>query len=178
MEANENRTALETRFSEIYAAHANALLRFCWFRLFNRGEAKDAIQEVFLRYWRYLVAGEDVKNDRALLYKIARNLVIDTNARRVPQSLDELVDQGFEPADDSCGRMVDFLDGLRAMKSLETLDDASREALTMRFVQGLSSREIGEITGDSEGAVNVRVHRALKKLRGLCQPPNPKELGS
>lgn len=163
----------EQRFSEAYASHANAILRFCWFRLFDRREAKDAVQEVFLRYWRYLAEEREIRNDRAFLYKVAGNLVIDVNARRVPQSLEALAEAGFDPADESHSRMVEFLDGLRSMQLLDQLEPIARQTLMLRYVDGLSSREIGEVTGDSEGAVNVRIHRSIKKLRALAESPAP-----
>jgi len=53
---------------------------------------------------------------------------------------------------------------------LQKLPDAYREALSLRYIEGLSPQEIGKIVGESENAVSVRIHRGLKKLKELLQP--------
>jgi RNA polymerase sigma factor (sigma-70 family) len=54
-----------------------------------------------------------------------------------------------------------------ALRAVGALDDPSREALLMRYVEGLSPKEIAELTGESANAVSVRLNRAIKKVRTL-----------
>jgi hypothetical protein len=50
---------------------------------------------------------------------------------------------------------------------LARLNDADRTAITLRFLQGLSMREVAEQMGTSEAAANKRVTRAVEKLRDM-----------
>lgn len=52
---------------------------------------------------------------------------------------------------------------------LNTLPSGQREALVMTKIQGLSVNEAAAATGLSEGAVKLRVHRAMKALRRLAR---------
>jgi len=54
-----------------------------------------------------------------------------------------------------------------ALRIVGELDDSSREALLLRFVEGLSPREIGRLSGESANVISVRLNRAIKKVRSL-----------
>jgi RNA polymerase sigma-70 factor (ECF subfamily) len=50
------------------------------------------------------------------------------------------------------------------------LKEADREVLVLRHLEGLSARDAGAVLGISEGAVNVRQLRALRRLKALLGP--------
>src|SRR3989344_5220124 len=88
----------EMEFIKSYDAYADAIFRHCYFRLYDREEAKDAVQETFLRAWNYSKKNK-IDNMRALLYRIARNIVADKWRKKKMSSLDELLENWFEPSD-------------------------------------------------------------------------------
>lgn len=97
----------------------------------------------------------------AWLYRIARNEIVQAYRRdrlRTPlldwQVLDEQAAPGLNGRDDA----------LHAAFAL--LPDADREVLTLRFFEDLNSAEVAEVLSVSVSAVYVRVHRALRRLRG------------
>lgn len=53
----------------------------------------------------------------------------------------------------------------KLMNALETLSEESREAIRLRYIEGLPSREIATRLGKSDGAVRVLLTRALNRLR-------------
>ncbi len=55
----------------------------------------------------------------------------------------------------------------RVHASLARLDPGDRDLLVMRHLEGMTAAEVGAILGIGEGAVRVRLVRALKRLRGL-----------
>ncbi len=127
--------------------------------------------------------GEVVREIRPFLYKTLHNLIIDEyrRYRRMKSvSLEAMVqnDEGggdiesLMPPDESntLEAAIDRFEGGRALKALKQLPDTYREVLVMRYVDGLSPKEIGEAIGESENAVSVRVHRGLKKLKTLLEP--------
>jgi RNA polymerase sigma-70 factor, ECF subfamily len=159
---------LEEEFLAAYDAYADAIFRHCYYRLFDRERAKDVMQDTFVRTWEYLQKGEKVDNIRALLYRIANNLIIDYVRKKKESSLDAMQEDGFDPAtDDDMARTAERLDGAQAIEALQRLDDVHREVLVLRYVNGLQPAEIAEITGETANTVSVRIHRGLGKLRIL-----------
>lgn len=155
----------EKQFLEAFDEFADAIFRFCYFKLGGDRElARDIAQETFLRTWEYLTLGKEVKMIRALLYKVARNLIIDHFRKKKAVSLEELALKGFEPSYDASG-IKNFAEAAEVLKALGNLEPAYREILVLRYVDDLSPGEIAAILGESENAVSVRIHRGLKKAR-------------
>jgi len=65
---------------------------------------------------------------------------------------------------------IDRFEGARALEALKLLPDAYKEVLILRYVDGLSPKEIAQSLDENENAVSVRVHRGLKKLKELLEP--------
>src|SRR3989338_1839112 len=66
-------------FIRAYDLYIDQLYRFIYFKVGNREEAEDLASSVFLKTWNYILENslKDQKTLKALLYKIARNLIID-----------------------------------------------------------------------------------------------------
>jgi RNA polymerase sigma-70 factor (ECF subfamily) len=58
----------------------------------------------------------------------------------------------------------------RLMEALAQLPEEQREALRMRYVEGLPSKQIAEALGKSDGAVRVMLTRSLNRLQQLLGP--------
>ncbi len=162
----------QNSFLEAYNTHSNALFRFCYFRLNDQELAIDVMQESFTKAW--VVASRNclpITNIKALLYKIAGNLVIDEyrrRGRREPtSSLDHLRDEGFDPSFNDTNAQADIIDGTDAMKLISKIREPYGEAVFMRYVQDLSLEEISVITGETQNTISVRVHRGIQILRKL-----------
>jgi RNA polymerase sigma factor (sigma-70 family) len=52
-----------------------------------------------------------------------------------------------------------------ALRAIDALDEASKEAVLLRFVEGLTPQEIGRLSGESANVISVRLNRAMKKVR-------------
>jgi RNA polymerase sigma-70 factor (ECF subfamily) len=160
----------EKQLIDAYEAHADALYRYCIFKLNDREKAKDLLQETFVRAWQYIAKDGIIDNAKAFLYKIMTNLVIDEYRRRMPpDSLETLrEEEGFDPpsADDT-DRWIDVIDGTQAVELIRNIPEPYGAAVFMRYVQELSLREIAEITGERENTIAVHIHRGLTKLRTI-----------
>ncbi len=160
--------SLEMKLLTAYDAHADAIFRYCYFKTSERELAQDMTQDVFLKAWSYMQQERSIENMRAFLYRLADNLVIDWYRKRKSHSLDALMDEGFEPKD--TGRNIEEQTEISlVLAKLQELGENDRKLITLRFVEGLSPKEIGEILGENENVVSVRLHRTLKKLRALFQ---------
>lgn len=163
---------MQHTFLEAYNTHSDSIFRFCFFKLNDKEVALDFMQDTFTKAWIELAEkGTDIKNCKALLYKIAGNLIIDEYRRRgrrdVSISLDTLHEDGFDPSFDDTESVINNIDGRGAVELIAKVQEPYGEAVFMRYVQNLSLAEIAEIDGVSENTISVRVHRGLAILKKL-----------
>ncbi len=159
---------LEREFLAAYDAHSDALFRHCLIRVRDREVALDIVQETFSRTWLYLSEGKEVEFIRAFLYRIANNLIVDGARKKKSSSLDALMDDdGFEVKDESIKDPADIPAAREAMLMLKSLDEIYRTAITMRFIDEMTPREIAHALGVSENVVSVRIHRGIERLSKL-----------
>lgn len=162
----QNVRPTEEVFLAAYEEYADAIFRHCYFRVFDRERAKDLMQEVFMRAWEYQCKGEEVRNMRAFLYRIANNLIVDEARKKKEASLEKLQeDSGFEPWFDDRQRMQNRLEHSRVIRGLGRLDSRYRDILVMRYIKGLAPSEIARVMGESANTISVRIYRGLKQLR-------------
>lgn len=155
----------EQDFLRAYNAHVDAIFRHCYYRVYDREHAKDLTQETFARTWEYILAGQDVRNIRAFLYRVANNLVIDASRKKKALSLEVLQEDGWEPSSTNHLELPIAVDAAAVVSVIRQLDEDYRDVLMMRFVDNLKPKEIAKILGVSANVVSVRLHRAMKQLR-------------
>lgn len=163
----------EQAFLEAYDTLADALFRHSYFRVFDRERAKDIVQEAFVKTWQYVASGKHVENLRAFLYRVVNNVIIDQSRKRKEQSLDMLLDEGFDIGTADPEMDISRLDARRITQYLEELDAPARQLIVMRYIDDLGPRDIANITGESENVISVRIHRALAKLRIIIARHEP-----
>jgi len=166
--------AVEQKFLAAYDEHTDALFRHCLIRVRDREVAKDIVQEAFSRTWLYLSEGKEIEYMRAFLYRVANNLIVDGARKKKSSSLDALMEEdGFEIKDESLTDPSEKMAIREAMQLLSSLDEIYRTAITMRYIDEMSPREIASALGVSENVVSVRIHRGIERLSKLMkEEPN------
>ncbi len=159
----------EAQFLDSYKEHTDSLFRYCYFKTLNRDEAKDMLQETFVKTWEYIRNGGEVVNMKAFLFRTAHNIVIDHYRKKKSVSLDDLFEQGFDRSTDTdtAQDLENQIDGAQALKLLDKIPDSYREVIFMQYVQGLSVKEIAEILGESPNNISVKIHRGLEKIKQI-----------
>lgn len=167
-----SKTEFNSYFENIYNEHIDQLYRFTLFRVSDKDKAQDIVQDVFFKYFKYLTDSiVDVRemdfNHKAFLFKTTRNTIIDHYRKKQSQSLDDLIEAGYEYSSDedishNTGVEIDYK---QVIKSLKDLDLNSQELVYMRFIEGLSLTDISEVTGQKENTIAVKIHRILEKLK-------------
>jgi len=155
------------RFLRAYEEYADALFRYCYFRVSDREVAKDLLQTAFCKTWEYLVGGGKIRNFKSFLYRVAHNLVVDYYRQPKVFSLECLEEEGFDKEEDRRAPLLDKLASEEAVKRLAQLPPLYSEVLFMRYVEDLTVKEIAEILAETENVVSVRLHRGREKLRQL-----------
>ena len=162
---------LKKDFAQAYEDHSDAIFRFCVYQTSNREKALDLTADTFTKTWEYISAGKtkEMQNLRAFLYKVAKNLIIDDRRKKKAQSLESMMEAGFDVKDEHNENLVheNAFDSGRAMQVLQSLDEKYRDVLTLRYVNDMSVSEIAQIVGESENNVSVRISRGMEKLRTM-----------
>jgi RNA polymerase sigma-70 factor (ECF subfamily) len=146
-------------------AHGPALR--AWFRrAVGRADvAEDLTQEVFLRVVRVAGGFEARGRDRAWLFTIARNVLIDharqADARPATAGVPEQTLDALPAATVAAPQETRLL----LQRALERLDALDRDAFLLAEVAGLSYAEIAVVLALSHAAVRSRVFRARLALR-------------
>jgi len=162
----------EKTFLEAYDLFGDAIFRFCFFQTSKREVAIDITQDTFIKAWEYLDKGETVDNMKAFLYRIAGNLVIDYRRKKKPDSLDNMIENGFDVGFDEKGKIEKQFEGREVMQIIEEIPDMYKDVLIMRYVDDMSIPEIAEVTGETENNISVRIHRGLDKLEKTMAEKN------
>lgn len=169
------------RFDALYRRYVGQVYSFAVYELHDHHRAEDVTEQVFLRALaalpRFEERGEGTDSTfRVWLFRIARNVLNNerrTNARRPEVGLDAaamVADPGPDPSAVAAQRET----AGDAWQAVDHLPADRRQALILRFVDGLSTAEIAAVMRRSEGAVRVLVHRGLRsvaaELRGGERP--------
>lgn len=156
---------IEAQITAAHDEHLNAIFRFCYVHLGDREKAKDATQETFVRTWKYLAKGKTIEHIKPFLYRTARNILVDLSRQPRQDSLDTLQEKGFDVAGGQDPAIL--AEANHAIRLTHLLDDQYRDAVLLRYVEGMTPKEIASITDESEDAISVRIHRGIEKLREL-----------
>lgn len=151
----------------LYDMYVKQIYRFVYFKVGGREEAEDITSEVFLKAWQYLQDNREVKSFSGLLYKMARNAIIDLYRKRTSQPESLIIDTEFDIASsENLGLGVEAkIEHERILTGLKKLKQEYQEVLTLRYVDQLSIDEIADIIGKGAISIRVTIHRAIKKLK-------------
>jgi len=158
----------EQAFAQFYNAYKAKIYAFIYFKVSDQEKAHELTNEVFMKAFRYLKNNEShkIENFQALLYKIARNLVIDFyRTRRQNVSLEAVSE--IVSKEDVSKRIDDKLNIEKVAKAVKQLPEDYREIIILRFIDGLSFSEISHSTGKSLGSCRMLVYRGIKKIKNI-----------
>jgi RNA polymerase sigma-70 factor (ECF subfamily) len=158
------------RFEVLFREHVAGIASYCRWCLRARGDAEDAVAEVFLVAWRRLDDVPVGEASRAWLYATARRVVanqVRAGARR--SSLYEklngqpvAIEQGDEQP----------LAG-QVHEALAALAPRDRELLFLAECEGFTATDLGTIMRRSPVTVRVRLHRAKRRFRAAFEARTP-----
>ena len=147
--------------------------RVCWHYTGNREAAEDCGQEAMIRIWRNLANYRGECALESWVYRIAANCCMDwlrKKKRDQSVSMEPMVEQGFDPADDAPGTEAQVVakdERQRLREAIALLQDDQREALILTQLEKVSYEEAAQALGVSEGTVKSRVNRAKARLKEI-----------
>ena len=144
-------------------------------------QARDVVQEAFLKVYRSLDRFEGRSSFYTWLYRVVMNLCLDAKRRdrsdrhvewdeehalhTDPASASDAVSETRRAEVDPGGELERAELRVAVASAIETLPDDARRTLVLREVDGLSYAEIAKILGIPKGTVMSRLHHARKRVK-------------
>jgi RNA polymerase sigma factor (sigma-70 family) len=150
----------------LFEKYKKPLFGFFYRNIHNPSICEDLVQNVFYRILKYRNNFVGYGKFTTWMYHIAHNVFIDHNSKKFQNNnADEITD--FDPEDNQY--LEDIIinnEKVRLLNiALKKLVPEQREILILSKYQELKYKEIAEILDCSEGAVKVRIFRALNELK-------------
>ena len=145
-------------FSEIYNELKKPVFTIAYRITFVREIAEDITQELFLKLYTS-PPDASVRNPRAWIFRMARNLAIDALRKKQCSDIDE-VTLSFDDTER-------INTGIDIEKALSSLSLSEREIVSLHIDGGLGFRDIGKALGISLTSAYRKYKSALNKLRRM-----------
>jgi len=156
-----NSPVLQEEFARVHKQEAAGLFRYAVLLTRDCGHAQDAVQEVFLRYFVARTEGQCFSNNKAWLFKVLRNHLIDANRQRKAEvGLEEV----RESPDTQHNLDTRFQDRETLRRLLLVLAPRELECVRLR-AEGLHYEEIADVLAVRSGTVGALLARAHSKIR-------------
>lgn len=176
-----NRQAMETLLMRAQEVAYRFSLLVCG----RPDDADDAMQEALLKTYRHVAKIREPEAFRAWLYRTVRNACLLGRRKRVDEPAHLVSLDGSLPGQDGSDRPIDVAEPssdpeaqainsslrTRLARALHALPRPYRVVVFLREVEGLSTREVGQVLGISEANVKTRLHRARLMLREQLERP-------
>jgi RNA polymerase sigma-70 factor (ECF subfamily) len=177
-----NSPAQTKRFALLMLPHLDAAYALAFWLTRNEDQARDAVQEAYLRALRFFGSFQG-EQGRPWLLKIVRNACYELLERDRMGAVTDVLDEELQaPADVAAGAVLSFpvdpeaaaiarADGELVRNCLRQQPNDNRESLVLQELHGCSYKEIATITGVPIGTVMSRLARGRRLLRariGAC----------
>lgn len=149
----------ERAFEALMGQYSRRVLGICTRLLGEGGEAEEAAQDVFFRFYQTLGQFDEERAVEPWMFRIAWNACRDRLRRRKPTV--ELTDGVSSVAARGDAGLV--LEELRT--AMERLPDRERAVLMLREIEGLETEEVAARLGSSAVTVRSQISRARARLR-------------
>jgi RNA polymerase sigma-70 factor (ECF subfamily) len=174
-EVSETKSRRDAVFSNEFLPHADALYTFAFHLTYSDDDARDLVQETFLKAYRFIDSYEEGTNAKAWLFKILKNAFINEYRKRAKQPIKVDYEDSSTVADQDESARTTFIDlrhelfqgmlGDEVTNALNSLPVDFKTVILLCDVEEFSYEEIAEIVDIPIGTVRSRLHRA----RGMLQ---------
>ena len=147
--------------ADAYRRYGHLVLRRCKRILRNDAAAEEALQDVFVRLWRYGDSFAEADSKVSWLYRVAERCCFDQLARRRP----ETPLQGDVPQE-ALSQTQALEDREVVMRFLERFDDRVKQVAVLHFIDEMSQDEIAKATGWSRQTISKKL--AFLRERAAC----------
>lgn len=169
-------------FEQLMKCTEHRVAATAWRMLGNAEDARDAMQEIYLRVYKYLRSYKPEQDFHGWLYRIAVNVCRDMLRARATQAgasaahLSSLESGDERPALEALASGEDAeqaatLAQKRAIvaRALQTLPEKERTAIVLRDLEGRSTAEVARLMNTRPTTVRSQISTARTKLKLYCE---------
>jgi RNA polymerase sigma factor (sigma-70 family) len=160
----------EEAFSSLFERYYGSLVNYGKTLMTREDRVKDCVQDVFVNIWTYRYKLNEAIVVKAYLLSSVRKRIARLHGRehifsniKSIDSLEFLFDFSIEDrliADETTAKKVEQLN-----KSINQLSDRQKEAIYLRYHQGLSVEQVAEVLNLNYQSTKNLLHRAILQLR-------------
>ena len=153
-------------FARLYARYVERITRHVYFRVTDHELAEDMTSRIFLKMLEKLDTYQVGQSPLiAWLYRMAHNAVIDQyRTKKTFVSLEDVHQADVRQEDGIEEKLELQFKSQQLRAALQVLTEEQQRVLILKFIDGLSTREIARQLGKWQGAVRDLQMRALQKL--------------
>jgi RNA polymerase sigma-70 factor (ECF subfamily) len=154
---------------EIHDGYSEKIYYYIYRYLGEARLAEDLTAEVFLKLLEAIKASKGPRTHlSAWLYRVAHNLVVDHFRRPQGESL-PLEEELVAAPENVTVAVEKKLAQQQLRAAISHLTSDQQQVIVLKFVEGLSNAEVGQVLGKTEGAVKSLQHRALAALQRIME---------
>jgi len=145
----------------------NKLFRFAFRLLGSSEEAKDVVQEVFIKVWNGREQMDEIQNMEAWCMRITKNLSLDRLRSRQRKATDP-IEESFDIQNESLSPLetTEITESMNQInKFIAALPEKQRQVIHLRDIEGYSYNEICDILEIDMNQVKVSLFRARNAVR-------------
>ena len=152
-------------FESLYRTHAQAIYALCWRMTGDEREARDLLQDVFVRAWERLTTFRGQSSLATWLHRLGTNVVLERMRVGKREALRMIDGDSVETEAPGTDRDADSrMDLDRALTSLPA---GARTVFVLHDIEGYSHDEISAMTGIAPGTARAQLWRARRSLMRL-----------
>lgn len=162
-------------FNQEFMPHIDAMYNFAYRLTLDEDDAKDLVQETFMKAFRFINSFETGTNAKAWLFRILKNSFINNYRKKSkqPNKVDYQEVESFYNSDsvnenittDLRVETVQHLIGDEITNALNALDVDFRTVIILCDLEGFTYEEMAKILDIPIGTVRSRLHRARNLLK-------------
>ncbi len=173
----------QKEFEKIYDDNIDKIFRFVYLKTSSKSDAEDITSKAFTSLWKKINKEESLKNPRAFLYSITRNMVVDyyrknktknnsLGAKNIP--IEEVVVEDKDMRADERAALNSEMEEVR--EALSKLNENYQNIIIWYYLDELTIPEIASLLEKPESTVRVLIHRAMSSLKLVLESHRGKEL--
>lgn len=145
---------------------SNKLMRFATQLLHDEEQARDTIQDVFLKLWQKKDSLREVENMEAFAMRMTRNRCLDLfKAKKPVLAEDYFLKRNSTESRDLQNEIELSESALLVRKLIGNLPDIQRTVMQLRDIEQYEYEEIAHMTDMTVNTIRVNLSRARKKVR-------------
>lgn len=149
----------EQRYNEIVENYSDMIFRIAYQYLFNKYDAEDIVQEVFVKLLTKRVIFKDEEHIKSWLIRVTINQCLDYKKSLTKKSTVPIENMEI-PFEQKEGEILE---------ELQLLKEDERNILYLYYYEGYKIKEIAKILKQKQNTINSKLTRARKKLKEIME---------